>query len=148
MDSAETDELAAELAARLGDLTHALRRAVAAEVSPTVATVLSLLDRDGPKRVSELAEVAQVAQPTMTGLLRRLSADGTVARGADPYDQRVVTIELTDAGRERLAGIRRMRTAALASRLRRLDATDRDALAHAVPAMGQLLEIWRKVEQP
>ena len=147
MNSVATGELAAELAGRLGDLTHVLRRVVDHSASPTVTAVLATLERDGPKRVSELAQVARVAQPTMTGLLRRLVEEGTVVRGADPHDQRVVTIELTQAGRDTLRGIRRMRAAALASRLDQLDSADREALARAIPALDKLLETWRKVEQ-
>ncbi|MEV0840706.1 MarR family transcriptional regulator [Actinocatenispora sera] len=147
MNPVSTDALAAELAGRLGDLTHALRRVGDHTASPTVAAVLATLERDGPKRVSELAQIARVAQPTMTGLLRRLVEEGTVVRGADPHDQRVVTIELTQAGRDTLRGIRRMRTAALASRLDQLDGADREALARAIPALDKLLDTWRKVEQ-
>ncbi|BCJ35315.1 MarR family transcriptional regulator [Actinocatenispora thailandica] len=146
MNSVATEELAAELAGRLGDLTHALRRTVDHAASPTVTAVLATLDRDGAKRVSELAEVARVAQPTMTALLRRLVEDGTVVRGADPHDQRVVTIELTEAGRDTLRSVRQQRTAALASRLDQLDGSDRAALAQAIPALDKLLLTWRKVD--
>lgn len=139
--------LAGELSGRLGTLTHLLRREVDyAGVSPTLATVLAALDRDGPKRVSELAAIAQVAQPTMTSHLRKLAADGTVARGADPRDQRVVTIELTDAGRELLDRLRTARRSVLQRRLDTLDAADRAALAAAMPALDKLLGNWRKVD--
>ncbi|HEY3507348.1 MAG TPA: MarR family transcriptional regulator [Actinocatenispora sp.] len=146
-ESIADSRLAGELSGRLGTLTHLLRREVDyAGVSPTLATVLSALDRDGPKRVSELADIAQVAQPTMTSHLRRLAADGTVARGADPRDQRVVTIELTDAGRELLDRLRTARRSALQRRLDTLDADDRAALAAAMPALDKLLGNWRKAD--
>ncbi|GAA4216476.1 MarR family winged helix-turn-helix transcriptional regulator [Actinocatenispora rupis] len=146
--TAAVSQLAGELSGRLGTLTHLLRREIDyAGVSPTLATVLAALDRDGPKRVSELAEIAQIAQPTMTTHLRKLTADGTVTRGADPSDQRVVTIELTPAGRELLGRLRTARQSALQRRLDTLDADDRAALAAAIPALDKLLDNWRKVDQ-
>lgn len=142
-----SDRLAAELAGRLGELTQALRREVqVGQVSPTLSAVLSTLERDGAKRVSELADIAQVSQPTMTTLLRRLGADGAVSRGTDPHDQRAVVIELTDAGRALLARVRAARESALADRLAGLEPADRDALAAAIPAIDRLLEHWRKVD--
>ncbi len=138
--------LAAELAGRLGVLSSLLRRSAGVEgVSPTVATVLSTLERDGAKRVSDLADIAQVAQPTMTALLRKLAQAGHVARGSDTQDQRVVTIAITAEGRELLAHIRAVRQAALDARLTLLEPADRDRLAAAVPALDKLLDNWRKV---
>ncbi|MGA8115135.1 MAG: MarR family transcriptional regulator [Actinocatenispora sp.] len=139
--------LAAELAGRLGTLTTLLRRSVRTGVSPTVATVLSTLERDGAKRVSDLADVAQVAQPTMTTLLRKLSEDGRVQRGTDANDQRVVTIAITDGGRDLLARIRSARQAALDVRLASLAPDERAALAAAIPALDTLLENWRETGQ-
>ncbi len=138
--------LAAELAGRLGVLSTLLRRSAGVEgVSPTVATVLSTLERDGAKRVSDLADIAQVAQPSMTALLRKLAQAGHVARGSDVQDQRVVTIAITDGGRALLEHIRAVRQAALDARLALLDPADRDMLAAAVPALDKLLDNWRKV---
>ena len=71
-------------------------------------------DADGPQRVTELAAAERVAQPTMTGLIGRLEADGLVRKTADPADARAVRVELTDAGRDQLAAVRAERAEALA----------------------------------
>jgi DNA-binding MarR family transcriptional regulator len=142
-----SSRLAVELSGRLGDLVQLLRREVrVGQVSPTGTTVLAALDSDGARRVSELADIAQVSQPTMTTLLRKLHEDGIVTRAADAHDQRVVLIELTDDGRELLTRRRAGRAEALDARLAALDRHDRDALAAAIPALDKLIDNWRKVD--
>lgn len=142
-DDPGATDLAADLALRLGTLTTLLRRSAQLGVSPTIATVLATLERDGAKRVSELAELAGVAQPTMTSLLRKLSEDGCVRRGTEAQDQRVVTIAVTDEGRDLLARVRAARRQALSARLARLDTAQRAALATAIPALDTLIDTWR-----
>jgi DNA-binding MarR family transcriptional regulator len=68
-----------------------------------------LLERllEGPAPVGVLREHAGVSYPTATRSLDALAEKGLVVRSADPADRRVALIELTDAGRERVAAKRR-----------------------------------------
>lgn len=59
--------------------------------------VLSILV-DGPRKITELTELAGIAQPTMTQLVKRLCEKGWVRREGLPEDGRVVMISLTKAG--------------------------------------------------
>jgi len=143
-----TGRLAHDLGERLALLTSLLRRDVRiGQISPTQALVLATLDRQGPKRVSELADIAHVAQPTMTTLLRKMADDGVVSRESDPDDQRAVLIGLTDAGRGLVRQVRAAREQLLDARLAGLAEADREAIARAIPALDKLLEIWRKEGQ-
>jgi DNA-binding MarR family transcriptional regulator len=90
-------------------------------------------------RITDLAAAELVAQPTMTGLVRRLEQDGLVRRTPDPGDARAVLVELTDAGRDQLAAVRQARAEVLRERLDRLDGDARAALADALPALEALL---------
>ena len=90
-------------------------------------------------RITDLAAAELVAQPTMTGLVRRLEQDGLVRRTPDPGDARAVLVELTDAGRDQLAAVRLARAEVLRERLDRLDGDARAALADALPALEALL---------
>jgi len=69
-------------------------------LSLTSATVLARLNEAGPQRVTDLAALELVAQPTMTAIAGRLEARGFVERKRDAADKRVVTVALTPpAGR-------------------------------------------------
>jgi DNA-binding MarR family transcriptional regulator len=107
-------------------------------LSLVAASTLATLERQGPSRVTELAEAQSVTQPAMTGLVGRLVAQELVERSPDPDDRRGVLVALTGAGRALLTARRRERADALAVLLDDLDAADRAALAAALPALTRL----------
>ncbi|MFD0885485.1 MarR family winged helix-turn-helix transcriptional regulator, partial [Streptosporangium algeriense] len=91
-----TDELAEDLSRELRHLVLLLRRAAAGQpVTSQQYAVLGSL-QDGPRRMTELAEEHGVQLPTMTVQINRLEEPGLVARGSDPADARVRTVELTE----------------------------------------------------
>jgi DNA-binding MarR family transcriptional regulator len=51
-----------------------------------------------PRTVGALGEALDLESSTLTPLLKRLEAQGLVARARDPEDERRVVITLTDAG--------------------------------------------------
>ena len=51
---------------------------------------------------AELAEMCGVTRATMTGLVDTLERDGLVTREPDPQDRRMMSVNLTAKGRERL----------------------------------------------
>src|ERR1700755_2611262 len=59
-----------------------------------------------PQRITSLAELEGLAQPTVTIMVKRLEARGWVARGTDAGDGRVVVVTITAAGSEALEGFR------------------------------------------
>jgi DNA-binding MarR family transcriptional regulator len=137
--SVDTSLLATLLERRLARVTQLLR--ANAHAGRSVGSLLTLrrLDEDGPLRITDLAAAELVAQPTMTGIVRRLEHDGLVRRTADPDDARVVRVALTDAGRDELAAVRSSRAAVLQERLDRLDDDARSALAAALDPLDDLL---------
>ena len=60
------------------------------QMSLTAASTLSALERRGPHRISELAALQGVAQPSMTVLVGSLEQAGLVARRPDPRDRKSV----------------------------------------------------------
>ncbi len=92
------DYIAEHLLSRAGLLVRLLVRQVhSREISRTELEVLSIL-REGPRRITELTELAGVAQPTMTLLVKRLQGKGWVTREGVADDGRVVMISITKAG--------------------------------------------------
>ena len=74
---------------------------------PQYLVMLVLWERDG-LAVSELGQRLQLDSGTLTPLLKRLQAAGLVARQRRKEDERVVDIQLTEAGlalRDKASGI-------------------------------------------
>src|SRR3954462_15124648 len=86
-------------------LTRLLIKQVRIEVSRTEGGVLNTLS-DAPRRITELAELEGLAQPTMTLLVQKLEQRGWVKRERGADDGRVVLVSLTEAGRTTLEGFR------------------------------------------
>ena len=136
----ETAELAERLRPVVTDLTLLLRREAALpELSQSQLTVLGALARHGPARITTLAADAHVRQPSMTTLVNRLQRAGCVRRVPDADDQRAVRVALTPQGRALVDRAIAARTATLAGRLDRLRASDRAAIAAAIPALTRLI---------
>jgi DNA-binding MarR family transcriptional regulator len=109
----QIEDLATRLVSRSTLLVRALTRQVrGTPVSRTEAEVLKLLSEQ-PRRVTELAEIEGVAQPTMTALVNRLEASGNVRRERLAHDGRAVLVTITDVGTETLSVVRRQFVAAL-----------------------------------
>lgn len=107
------------------DLPHAVMRA------------LGTLDEYGALRISEFARLDRCSQPAATALIGRLTRTGLATRAKDPDDSRAVVVELTPAGRDRLATARENLGNSLAARLPDFDP---DALTRLRADLGDLIE--------
>jgi DNA-binding MarR family transcriptional regulator len=133
--------LATQLERRVARLTQLLRASVPRRSSIAALLTLRRIDEVGPLRITDLAAAEMVAQPTMTGIVRRLEQDGFVQRTRDPDDARAMRIALTEAGRDELAAVRTSRAAVLQERLDRLDDDARAALAAALDPLDDLISL-------
>jgi DNA-binding MarR family transcriptional regulator len=115
-----------------------LRRIGPADLSLTTVSTLHALDRDGPRRLTDLACGEGLTQPGMTQLVSRLERDGLARRCTDPSDGRVVLVQITTAGQELLRRRRIERAEQLAGLVDGLDAGDAAAIAAALPALDRL----------
>ena len=57
--------------------------------------VVAMLKHHGPMTQKQLAEMAQIEQPSMAQTLVRMERDGLIERRADPADGRSSTVHLT-----------------------------------------------------
>jgi DNA-binding MarR family transcriptional regulator len=125
----------------LARLYSFLRRAILPkEMSLTQALALNTLRDLGPQRVTDLAQLEGVRQPTCTGLVNAMEADGWVQRRVDEDDKRVVLIELTEAGHAILRSMSEARAAVLDRYLEALSETEREGLAASLPGLSKLIE--------
>jgi DNA-binding MarR family transcriptional regulator len=109
------------------------------QISRTDGEVLSTL-ANGPRRITELAELEGLAQPTITLLIRRLEQRGWVIRTGVPDDARVVLVQITDAGTEALEGFRVQFREALRGDLEELTDAELDQLVRATRALGSFAD--------
>lgn len=134
----DTTELAGQLRVVVARLARILRQQDQSGMSPTLLAALATVARVGPLTFGELAAHEQVTAPTITKAVRKLEAEGLVARRPDPDDGRVWRVAVTAAGRRRLDQNRRRRTAWLATRLGELAPDDIARLAAAVDVLEGL----------
>ena len=111
------------------------------QLSLTGVATLATLERKGAQRISELAGLQGVAQPSMTVLVGSLEQASLVARRPDPSDGRAVLVSLTAHGQEFLDARRRAGAERLSALVGKLPAADLEALAAAVPALLRLREL-------
>jgi DNA-binding MarR family transcriptional regulator len=133
------DQLAEALFERLAAVYRMLHREAAElGMSRSAISLLGLLRDRGPQRVSDLATLEGVAQPSMTALVARLERQGLVRRSADPKDGRAVVVRLSPAGRRRLQSVARSSILRLGERVTQLDPQHVHALHAALPALDEL----------
>jgi DNA-binding MarR family transcriptional regulator len=122
--------------------SRALRQEAAAEsgLGPSGTAALASINRSGPLTPSELADLERVKRPSMTRILAGLEAEGLIERTPDPADGRSFLVAINDAGRERLALLRRRKSAYLARRLRKLDPDEVETLARAAELLERIRE--------
>src|ERR1700733_7977234 len=92
------------------------------QISLTAASTLSTLDRAGARRLTDLAMIEGVSQPSMSVLVTGLEAAGLAERRPDPADKRVVLVGLTPAGVEYIHARRRGGAATFAEIMDKLPA--------------------------
>jgi DNA-binding MarR family transcriptional regulator len=134
------DYVATHLVSRAALLVRVLVKQVPlGDLSRTEGELLGIL-QEGPRRITELAELAGLAQPTVTLLVRTLERRGWVLRDGLPEDGRVVLLRLTEAGDAAFEGFRSQFRVALRGDLEGLPDEQLSELLAATQALGSLLE--------
>lgn len=113
------------------------------EISRTEGEVLAILS-GGPRRITELAELVGVAQPTMTLLIKRLEESGWVEREGLLEDGRVVLVNITEAGRVVLEAFRARFLAAVRIDLEQLSDDELAALASSTMTLGSFVDVLQR----
>ena len=143
----EPDDRAAAGEALHGLVTAVVRRGPR-DMSLTSLATLATLDSTGPRRVTDLAFIERVAQPSMTALVSVLERAGLVERRGDPADKRVALVSLTPAGSDLLRARRRAGAEAIVRLIDKLPADEAAALAAAIPALQHLRELDNEQRDP
>ena len=141
--SDQIDYVSQQLLPGAGLLVRLLVREVGGELSRTEVGLLSTLS-GGPRRITELAELEGLAQPTMTTLVKALEQQGLVRRDRQADDGRVVLVDLTDSGAAALEDYRARARELLGIYLAEIPDEQVEALAGATKALAQLVALLQQ----
>ena len=132
--------LAEELRPVLLRLSRHLRReSHGTGLSPLESQLIATIKYNSGIGVSELAEIEQMAAPTMSAHVKRLEEAGFIARDAAACtDKRRTSLGVTRQGDKALEAVRRQRNDWLAARLGELSHDELQSLASAVSALAHL----------
>ena len=117
------------------------------QMSLTSASTLAAVSRLGPQRITELAALQHITQPSMTAVITALEQAGFVERAPDPTDGRAVLVSATVVGEEYLAARRQAMAGRIAALARQLPDEDVAALTAAVPALLRLRALQERSTQ-
>jgi DNA-binding MarR family transcriptional regulator len=140
-------DTATRLRVAIGRLSRRLRTTAAgsaAGLTPTKISVLLTVVREGPIRLSALAESESLNPTMLSRVIADLVDSGLVARTSDDGDRRAAWVRATDDGTRLAQRMRRERTDAVNEALEALPIADRDLLEKALPALEQLAEQLRE----
>ncbi len=100
--------LAKQLGLRIVRITQFLTRRMQQEVlTPSQATVLTLLQDDRAWRLSDLASATGVRPPSMTELVSRMERQGWLRKMDTARDRRGVAVTITEEGRALIHALQR-----------------------------------------
>jgi DNA-binding MarR family transcriptional regulator len=120
-----------------------LQRLVAKQACWTLTrsegSVLSTLS-EAPQRITALAELEGLAQPTVTIMVKRLEERGWVARDKDSCDGRVVVVSITEAGSEALECFREQYRCLLREQMALMNDEQIAELVRATAALSGMVE--------
>jgi DNA-binding MarR family transcriptional regulator len=139
----QIDYVSSELLPRAALLTRLLVRQLSGELSRTEIGLLKSLG-GGSRRITELAELAGLAQPTITILIKQLEGKGLVRRTRQSGDGRVVLVSLTESGNVALEDYRGRLRVVLGGYLAEIADEQVEALAAATETLAQLVGILQQ----
>jgi DNA-binding MarR family transcriptional regulator len=132
-------ESVARLGATIGRLGRQMRvSATHAGLTPSQMSVLNSVVRHGPLRLAELQSIEAVNPTMLSRIVGKLDEAGLITRVCDPVDRRVVTVEVTPAGRRTHEQVREERNRTLTAMLEGLPAEQARAVIAALPALEAL----------
>jgi DNA-binding MarR family transcriptional regulator len=134
--------LAGELRLLLGQLVRRLRESTRPKgLTPSQASALARLEREGPVTVTALARAEGVRSQSMGATVAALEAAGLVSRAPDPADGRQTILAPTASGRELIRDGRAARQDWLFRAIRAtLTTREQKELASAIGLLKRLVD--------
>ncbi|WP_255507052.1 MarR family winged helix-turn-helix transcriptional regulator [Mycolicibacterium sp. 018/SC-01/001] len=122
------------------------------DLSASAALVVNRLYREGPMRLTALAEAEGASQSAMTQLVQRLERQGLLEKRSDPDDGRASLVALGEAGRRNWEGRASVRRHRIAELLPGVSQDDEVALwlaaQVAIRVLGQMRQRAASLDRP
>ena len=141
------DEIAGRLRRSMMRLTRMLRQHDDDDLSPTLASSLFMIDREGPLSLGELATKERMTRASLTAVVDKLHRLGLIERRHDRQDRRIVRVQVSQAGRRRVNARRSRRTAWLTSRMEELSSEDLERLAAATEVLERIIDLGEEADR-
>jgi DNA-binding MarR family transcriptional regulator len=141
--SPEVTRAASSLRAIIGRLSRRLRQtSVAGELTLSQASVLGLLEREGPATSGTLAAMEHISPQSMGAIIASLESLGLVSRTPDPTDGRCMVITITETALQVVQGARQQKEVRLASALAdNFTDSEHQTLIAALPLLERLTRL-------
>jgi DNA-binding MarR family transcriptional regulator len=137
----EAGDLSSQVRSTIGRFYRRFRseRAEGA-LGDTALEVLTYLEKNGPRTLTELSELGQVAPASMSQSVNRLTSAGYAVRTPDPNDRRKVLFSTTVEGAKLAVATRIQRNAWLEAHLQKLSSEDRNVMVRAFDLLGDFAD--------
>jgi DNA-binding MarR family transcriptional regulator len=144
---AGTEELTSSFGSVFLRFTRLLDKRMAREGASLARTrVLLMIERRGPVKASDIAELFGLAPRTVTDTLDGMERQGLIRREPDPKDRRAKRILITEAGRQAVAATEPIRRELTSQVMGSLDGEEREALARILGKLDAAVVIAEQEE--
>lgn len=109
-------------------------------LSHGMLSALVSVERNGPLRLADLAQIELISAPSVTRVVAELEFQSLVSRTADPEDGRASLIEVTDAGQQALVLAKVAREEIMSELLGSLDEAGIASITAALPAFERMVQ--------
>lgn len=130
-------DLTARLTTAISRISRRIR-VVSFSMTSGALSALATIDRSGPLRPAELADVERVTRPSITRIVAALESRGFISRTDDPGDGRAFVVSITPSGHEALARARAERAQDIAALMEGLTTDEVATIRQALPALEKI----------
>lgn len=121
-------------------ISNQLSRQVHPDMEPAAYGLLTVIRREGPIRLTDLAMNIGVGKPSVSRQIAFLESLGLVAKEADPLDGRAQSIQLTAKGEEKMHQVQDARRQVFRERLGEWPVEDLQELARYMAMLNSSYE--------
>ncbi|MGO4188341.1 MarR family winged helix-turn-helix transcriptional regulator [Pseudarthrobacter sp. TAF60_1] len=126
---------------RARSVSQQLSRQVHPDMEPAAYGLLAVIRREGPIRLTDLAQNIGVGKPSVSRQIAFLESIGLVSKEADPLDGRAQAIRLTEKGEEKMHQVQDARRRDFRERLEEWPVEELQTLAEYMAKLNSIFDL-------